>query len=237
MQKPMKFRKSRIAREVTASALAASLAAPLMISSSAFAQESGSVALEEIVVTATRRSESSQDVAIALQAISESKLEELRIDSFDDYVSLIPGVNASGQGPGKQEVFIRGISPGRTAVRIASLGSEPSVATYLDETPISYAGRNIDLYATDLQRIEVLKGPQGTLFGASSQAGTLRLITKKPEYNEFAAGVTVDASDTSGGEGSLSVEGYVNFPLVEDKLAARIAVATLVLAGLYLLRV
>ncbi len=224
MQTPLKFRKTRIAREVTASALAASLVAPIIMSGSAFAQESERATIEEIVVTATRRSESSQDVAIALQAISESKLKELRIDSFDDYVSLIPGVNASGQGPGKQEVFIRGISPGRTAVRIASLGSEPSVATYLDETPISYAGRNIDLYATDLQRIEVLKGPQGTLFGASSQAGTLRLITKKPEYNEFASGVTVDASDTSGGEGSLSVEGYVNFPLVEDKLAARIAV-------------
>lgn len=215
-------RRSRIAREVSASILALAIATPL----GASAQENSDqdVGLEEIVVTASRRSESSQDVAIALQAISETKLDELRIDSFNDYVGLIPGVNASGQGPGKQEVFIRGISPGRTAVRIASLGSEPSVATYLDETPISYAGRNIDLYATDLGRIEVLKGPQGTLFGASSQAGTLRLISNKPEFNEFSVGVTVDVSDTSGGEGSLSVEGYVNFPLVDDKLAARIAV-------------
>jgi iron complex outermembrane receptor protein len=222
MASPRFFRRTRIAQEVTASVLALSLAVPLL----AVAQETETpqYGLEEIVVTASRRSESSQDVAIALQAISESKLKELRIDSFDDYVSLIPGVNASGQGPGKQEVFIRGISPGRTAVRIASLGSEPSVAMYLDEAPISYAGRNIDLYATDLQRIEVLKGPQGTLFGASSQAGTLRLITRKPEFNEFGAGVTVDLSDTSGGEGSLSVEGYINLPLIEDKLAARIAV-------------
>ncbi|MFT6099827.1 MAG: outer membrane receptor protein involved in Fe transport [Arenicella sp.] len=222
MQSAKYFRRTRIAQEVTASVLALSLAAPLV----SVAQDTSAptYALEEIVVTASRRSQSSQDVAIALQAISESKLDELRIDSFDDYVSLIPGVNASGQGPGKQEVFIRGISPGRTAVRIASLGSEPSVAMYLDEAPISYAGRNIDLYATDLQRIEVLKGPQGTLFGASSQAGTLRLITRKPEFNEFSAGVTVDLSDTSGGEGSVSVEGYVNFPLIEDRLAARIAV-------------
>lgn len=226
MHTPRFFRRTKIANEVTASILALAMVAP----AASFAQEAGtsdneySGTLEEIVVTASRRSESSQDVAIALQAISESKLEELRIDSFNDYVSLLPGVNASGQGPGKQEVFIRGISPGRTAVRIASLGSEPSVATYLDETPISYAGRNIDLYATDFRRIEVLKGPQGTLFGASSQAGTLRYITNKPEFNEFAAGVTVDASDTSQGEGSLSVEGYVNFPLIEDKLAARIAV-------------
>lgn len=223
MNKPYIFRKTRIANEVTASLLALAIVAP----AASFAQESStssSSTLEEIVVTATRRSESSQDVAIALQAISESKLEELRIDSFNDYVALLPGVNASGQGPGKQEVFIRGISPGRTAVRIASLGSEPSVATYLDETPISYAGRNIDLYATDFQRIEVLKGPQGTLFGASSQAGTLRYITNKPEFNVFSGGVTADVSDTSAGEGSLSVEGYLNFPLIEDKLAARIAV-------------
>ena len=213
---------SKIAKQVSASMLALAVFTPF----AANAQDEGeqAIGLEEIVVTASRRSESSQDVAIALQAISESKLEELRIDSFNDYVALIPGVNASGQGPGKQEVFIRGISPGRTAVRIASLGSEPSVATYLDETSISYAGRNIDLYSTDLQRIEVLKGPQGTLFGASSQAGTLRLISNKPQFNEFAAGITVDASDTSGGEGSLSVEGYINFPLIDDKLAARLAV-------------
>lgn len=222
MEIPSFFRPTRIAQEVTASVLALSLVAPF--AANAQDSEGQNFALEEIVVTASRRAESSQDVAIALQAISESKLKELRIDSFDDYVALLPGVNASGQGPGKQEVFIRGISPGRTAVRIASLGSEPSVATYLDETPISYAGRNIDLYATDFQRIEVLKGPQGTLFGASSQAGTLRFITNKPVYNEFQAGVTVDLSDTSGGEGSASVEGYFNFPLIEDKLAARIAV-------------
>jgi len=215
------FRRTRIAQEVTASVFALSLAMPF----SATAQESEeqTYALEEIVVTASRRSESQQDVAIALRAISERKLDELRIDSFDDYVSLIPGVNATGQGPGKKEVFIRGISPGRTAVRIAALGSEPSVANYLDETPTSYAGRNIDLYATDLNRIEVLKGPQGTLFGASSQGGTLRLITNKPELNEFGAGVTVDLSDTSGGEGSESFEGHINIPLIEDKLAFRLA--------------
>lgn len=226
MDTPSFFRRTKIANEVSASVLALAMIAPM----ASFAQESSNVeepvsrALEEIVVTASRRSESSQDVPIALQAISERQLDELRIDSFNDYVALLPGVNASGQGPGKQEVFIRGISPGRAAVRIASLGSEPSVATYFDETPISYTGRNIDLYATDFQRIEVLKGPQGTLFGASSQAGTLRYITNKPEFNYFAAGVTADVSDTSGGEGSVSVEGYVNFPLIEDRLAARVAV-------------
>jgi len=191
----------------------------------ALAQESGTgAALEEVIVTATRRSESQQDVAIALQAISEKTLDELRIDSFDDYVANIPGVNSTGQGPGKKEVFIRGVSPGRgSGLRISALGSEPSVATYLDETPTSYAGRNIDLYATDLNRIEVLKGPQGTLFGASSQGGTLRLIPNKPQLEEFEAGVTVDFSDTSNGDTNESFEGYVNIPLIEDKLGFRLA--------------
>ncbi len=191
----------------------------------ASAQEDGaSGALEEIIVTASRRSESQQDVSIALQAISEKSLDELRIDSFDDYVAYIPGVNATGQGPGKKEVFIRGVSPGRGGgLRISALGSEPSVATYLDESPTSYAGRNVDLFATDLNRIEVLKGPQGTLFGASSQGGTLRLITNKPQLEEFSASVNVDLSDTSGGDTSETVEGHVNIPIIKDKLGFRIA--------------
>lgn len=218
MHAPRRFGKTLIASHVSKSLLALSLAAPSMVS----AQEQ-TARLEEIVVTATRRSESLQDVPLAVNAIGKAQLDQLRIDSFDDYIALIPGVNSSGQGPGKKEVFIRGISPGRTAVRIAALGSEPSVATYLDETPTSYAGRNVDLYATDLNRIEVLKGPQGTLFGASSQGGTLRLITNKPELDEFSGGVTVDLSNTSGGEGSESFEGYVNIPIVEDKLAFRVA--------------
>ena len=215
------FKKTKIATQISSSLIALSaLSSPASMAQNS---ENSVGALEEIVVTATRRSESLQDVSLAIRAIDEKQLDDLRIDSFDDYVALIPGVNAAGQGPGKKEVFIRGISPGRTAVRIAALGSEPSVANYLDETPTSYAGRNVDLYATDLNRIEVLKGPQGTLFGASSIGGTLRLITNKPALDQFSAGVTVDVSGTSGGEDSQSFEGYVNIPVIEDKLAVRVA--------------
>jgi len=220
MNAPHKFKKTKVATQISSSLLALSV----LSSQVSMAQDSADAitTLEEIVVTATRRSESLQDVSLAIRAIGEKELDDLRIDSFDDYIALIPGVNAAGQGPGKQEVFIRGISPGRTAVRLAALGSEPSVANYLDETPTSYAGRNVDLYATDLNRIEVLKGPQGTLFGASSIGGTLRLITNKPALDQFHAGITVDGSDTSGGDGSQSFEGYVNIPLIEDKLAVRV---------------
>jgi len=110
----------------------------------------GIAALDEIVVTATRRSESLQSVAVAVEAMSGEKIKELGIGSFDDYVSMLPGVSGDGQGPGKKDIYIRGINSGRTAVRLAGIGGEPSVATYLDEAPISTAGRNIDLYAVDL---------------------------------------------------------------------------------------
>jgi outer membrane receptor protein involved in Fe transport len=179
--------------------------------------------LAEVIVTATRRAENLQSVPIAVEALSEEKLKELGIDSFDDYVSHLPGVSGDGQGPGKKDIYIRGITSGRTAVRLAGIGLESGVATYLDEAPTSTAGRNIDLYATDLQRIEVLKGPQGTLFGSSSQAGTLRLITNKPQMNEFHAGGVLGASITRSGRTSDKLEGYVNIPAIEDKLAVRLA--------------
>jgi iron complex outermembrane receptor protein len=179
--------------------------------------------LEKIIVTSTRRSENQQSVALAVQAMSGEKLQELGIDSFEDYIALLPGVSSDGQGPGKQETYIRGVSAGRADVRLAGIGGEPSVAFYLDEAPITTPGRNIDLYAVDLQRVEVLKGPQGTLFGASSQAGTVRLITNKPELDEFSAGGEFGMSSTKSGGISNKSEGFVNIPIVEDVFAFRFA--------------
>ena len=88
------------------------------------------------------------------------------------------------------------------------------MAFYLDEQPVSMQGRNLDIYATDMQRIEVLPGPQGTLFGASSQSGTVRLITNKPGHSGFAAGVDTSTSFTKGGEMSNSVEAFMNLSLI-----------------------
>ncbi|XPF96401.1 TonB-dependent receptor [Colwellia sp. RE-S-Sl-9] len=175
------------------------------------------------MVTSTRRSENQQEVPLAVQAMSGQKLQELGIDSFEDYVALLPGVSSEGQGPGKQETYIRGVSAGRADVRLAGIGGEPSVAFYLDEAPITTPGRNIDLYAVDLQRVEVLKGPQGTLFGASSQAGTVRLISNKPDLTDFRAGGELGISSTKSGGISNKTEGFVNIPLVEDVFAIRLA--------------
>ena len=179
--------------------------------------------VETIIVTSTRRSENQQVVPIAVQAISGASLQQLGIDSFDDYIALLPGVSSDGQGPGKQETYIRGVSAGRAAVRISGIGGEPSVAFYLDEAPTTTPGRNIDLYAVDLQRVEVLKGPQGTLFGASSQAGTVRLITNKPDLFDFSAGGEIGMSSTKSGGMSNKAEGFVNIPVVEDTFAVRFA--------------
>jgi outer membrane receptor protein involved in Fe transport len=179
--------------------------------------------LEKIIITSTRRSENQQVVPLAVQAISGEKLQQLGIDSFDDYIALLPGVSSDGQGPGRQETYIRGVSAGRAPARLSGIGGEPTVAFYLDEAPITTPGRNIDLYAVDLQRVEVLKGPQGTLFGASSQAGTVRLITNKPELDRFGAGGEFGMSSTKNGGISNQSEGFINIPIVEDTFAVRLA--------------
>lgn len=196
----------------------------------AAAVSSGSVqaqgALEEVIVTATKRSASMQDIPVAVQALTGDSMRELGVSNFDEYVQYLPNVVQAGRGPGQSEIYIRGAATEQSAITVSSIqGSAPSVALYLDEQPVAFGGRNLDIYAADLQRIEVLPGPQGTLFGASSQSGTVRLITNKPNHNEFEAGFDASFSSTKGGETSNSVTAYINVPLSE-KLAARAAIYT-----------
>lgn len=186
--------------------------------------EANSAALEEVIVTATKRAQSAQDIAVSVTALNGESLEELNITNFDDYVQYLPNVTIQGRGPGQSEIYIRGASAEQAPVFISETnGSAPSVALYQDEQPVSFGGRNLDIYATDLERVEVLAGPQGTLFGASSQAGTIRIITNKPQLNEFDAGLDISFSNTAGGENSNSVEAFLNIPIIEDKLAIRVA--------------
>ena len=188
------------------------------------AQESEAPAkLETIEVTATKRSESIQDVPVAVSALDGKALENLGIDNFQDYVEFLPNVVFQGTGPGQNEIYIRGAATTQSSITLSSVQAlQPSVAFYLDEMPVSMAGRNLDVYATDVQRVEVLPGPQGTLFGASSQAGTVRLITNKPDHSGFAAGFDTSISTTKGGDMSNSVEAYFNITPT-DNLAFRIA--------------
>ena len=178
--------------------------------------------IEEIIVTATKRAENAQDVPITVQAVGGDTLRELRIETFDKYVEYLPNVVSAGNGPGKKELYIRGSATEQTSVTISSTqGSAPGVALYLDEQPVSFGGRNLDVYAVDMERIEVLSGPQGTLFGASSQSGNVRLITNKPVQGEVQGGINAKYGNTKSGSDSYSVDAFLNVPITE-RLAARI---------------
>ncbi len=173
--------------------------------------------MEQITITATKRAQSAQDVPVAVNAMPESTLEELRVDVFTDYLQQLPGVTAGGSGPGQSTIYIRGLAsttPNLTTAGVAGLA--PNVAFYLDEQPLAQPGRNLDVYAADLQRIEVLPGPQGTLFGASSQAGTVRLITNRPQIGVFEGSANFGTSFTEGGEMSNKAEGVINLPIGEN---------------------
>ena len=177
--------------------------------------------LEEVVVTATKRTESLQDVAISVSALGGEALKDLGVQTFDEYVEFLPNVVSAGIGPGQREIYIRGSASEQSSITVApAQGSAPGVALYFDEMPVSFGARNLDVYAADLERIEVLSGPQGTLFGASSQSGNMRLITNKPQLDEFSAGIDVGMSTTHGGADSNKVEAMINIPL-SDRAAIR----------------
>jgi outer membrane receptor protein involved in Fe transport len=177
--------------------------------------------IEEVLVTATKRTESMQDIPVAVSALGEESLDQLGISNFEDYLLQLPNVTAGGSGPGQNTIYIRGVAsttPGLTVAGVAGLA--PNVALYLDEQPLAQPGRNLDVYAADLARVEVLSGPQGTLFGASSQAGTVRLITNKPDPSGNYASIDLGTAFTHKGEMSNNVEAMVNVP-INEKLTVR----------------
>jgi len=176
----------------------------------------GQDTVEEIVVTARKKSESLQDVPLSVSALRESDLEEKGVNVFEDYLLQLPGVTAGGSGPGQSTIYIRGLAsttPNLTTAGVAGLA--PNVSFYLDEQPLAQPGRNLDVYAADMARIEVLSGPQGTLFGASSQAGVVRMITNKPVMGESLSSIEVESRFTSGGDEGSKLEYMTNVPLGE----------------------
>lgn len=199
----------------------ASLIAPQSIAQDAGEEPVETRRLQAVTVTATKRTETAQSIPVAVTALGSQELEQLGVKNFSDYLVQLPGVTAGGSGPGQNTIYIRGLAsttPNLTTAGVAGLA--PNVAFYLDEQPVSQPGRNLDVYAADLERVEVLSGPQGTLFGASSQAGTVRLITNKPQLDSFEANFKAFTSFTEGGEMSNGVEAVVNVPL-SDKFAVR----------------
>lgn len=197
------------------------LSAAVHFATLAFISSQANAQLEEVIVTATKRAALAQDIPVSVQALGGESLQQLGVSNFDEYVQFLPNVVQQGRGPGQSEIYIRGIATEQSNNTVSSVqGSSPAVALYVDEQPVSFGGRNLDIYTADMARVEVLPGPQGTLFGASSQSGTVRLITNKPSIEGFSAGFRGDFGSTKGGEFSTSTEGFINIPL-SDTIAVR----------------
>ena len=174
----------------------------------------GAGAIEEIVVTSRKKTENLQDVPVSVSALTEEMLEERGINTFEDYLFQLPGVTAGGAGPGQNTIYIRGLAsttPNLTTAGVAGLA--PNVSFYLDEQPLAQPGRNLDVYAADVARIEVLAGPQGTLFGASSQAGVVRMITNKPKQGVSESSFEVETRFMPDGDTGTKLEAMINVPL------------------------
>ncbi len=173
---------------------------------------------DAIIITATKRAENLQDVPLAITAIGTKQLDDLQVNDFDDYAKLVPSLSYKSSGPGTSNVYFRGVASGENANHSASL---PSVGTYLDEQPITTIQGALDMHIFDIARVEALAGPQGTLYGASSQAGTVRLITNKPELGRTLGAVNLELNKVAHGDWGYTGEGFINLP-VASNIAARI---------------
>src|SRR5215467_14047794 len=186
---------------------------------SAAAAETG---LGEVVVTAQRRAESIQDVPITVQAITGDQLQQLSVVSFNDLLKYTPNVSYSGNGPGTGNIYMRGLGGVGSGNQSQSTTAPfPNVGLYLDEQSMQFPARNNDVYLVDMERVEVLEGPQGTLFGGGAQAGAIRYITNKPNLAATSGEFTAGYGTTAHGGQNSSLNAVLNLPLIPDTLAVR----------------
>jgi iron complex outermembrane receptor protein len=203
-----------LSRTPIATAVLLALGSPAVL-----AQEA--TTLDEVVVTSQKREQNLQDVPISIQTLNTKALDELQIASFKDYALMLPTVASTGSlgsGSGSSSVYMRGVATGGDGQATTSL---PSVGMYLDEQPITTIQGNLDIHMYDIARVEALAGPQGTLYGASSQAGTIRIITNKPDPSGFAAGYGLEGNIVDGDDSGYVLEGFVNLP-IGDNAAIRL---------------
>jgi len=178
--------------------------------------------LQEVIVTASRREENLQNVPMTLQVLTGATLAELNATTFDDFLKYLPAVTAHGVGPGQNNIYVRGLATATGSIQSSGLnGPFPNVAVYLDDQSAQLPNRNLDIYAADLERIEILEGPQGTLFGAGAEAGVVRYITNKPKLDLAQVTVNAGYAATARGAQSGNLDATVNIPVIPDKIAVR----------------
>ncbi len=174
--------------------------------------------VEEVVVTSRKRSEKLQRVPMSLQVLDTRTLERHQVNNLQDYLKFLPSLTTQTTSPDNTTLYLRGIASGAEGNHSGPL---PTVGSYLDELPITTIGGTLDVHVYDMARVEVLPGPQGTLYGASSEAGTVRLITNRPNPSKFEAGYDVEGNVVKGGGLGGVAEGFVNIPIT-DQVAVRL---------------
>ena len=201
---------------------AALLASAAFVAMPAMAQDAppaaapdASAGPDDIVITATKRSESLQNVPISVSVLTTKKLDDLNITNFSQYALMLPSVSfqALGGTPGTNVIYMRGVASGGDGNHSGTL---PSVGVYLDEQPVTTIGGNLDVHIYDIARIESLSGPQGTLYGASSEAGTIRIITNKPDLSGTYGRIDLEGNKVSKGGYGGKAEGMINIPLTAN---------------------
>ena len=181
-----------------------------------------STASGEIVVTAQRRDQSLQDVPMTLQALSADSLSKLNVTTFNDLLKYTPNVTFGNNGPGQGAIFMRGLSAGFAGEQSAgTIGGFPNVALYLDDQSMQFPAHNADVYVADIERVEVLEGPQGTLFGGGAQAGAVRYITAKPKFDRIEGKMEGSFGGTAAGAPNAAFNAMINIPIISDKFAIR----------------
>jgi iron complex outermembrane receptor protein len=179
--------------------------------------------LQEVTVTAQRRRQSIQNVPITVQAITGDRLKQLNAQTIDDVIQYLPNVQLASNGPGQGQIYMRGLAAGNAGNQSsATISPFPNVALYLDNQAMTFPARNADIYFVDMQRVEVLEGPQGTLFGGGAEAGAVRYITNKPVLDKTSGEASATYGVTAHGDPNSAGNLVLNLPLISDHLAARV---------------
>ncbi|TAJ68905.1 MAG: TonB-dependent receptor [Phenylobacterium sp.] len=176
------------------------------------------VTVSELLVTATKRVRNPRELAVAVTSIPRGSIEATGATDGGEAAGQFAGVLATNLGPGRNKLLLRGLSDGAYSGRTRS-----TVATYLDDIPVNYNAPDPDLRLVDVERVEVARGPQGALFGAGSLSGVYRIVTRKPDLEQFSAEIRASGAITKGGAPSGAVEGHVNVPLLPYELGLRLS--------------
>ncbi len=175
--------------------------------------------LDSVVITSQKRTEYQQDVPISVNVIGARQLQNLGAQNFTDLISTVPSLSSFQTGPGRSQLIIRGITTG--GITEDDPQTQETVGLYVDESPISVNGFNPEYGLFDLQRVEVLRGPQGTLYGAGAMSGALKLVTRKPDLNTFGGSIEGDVGRIRSGGTSNDERAVINLPLVTNMLGVR----------------